>query len=399
MRRSASAVFLAAALLAVLYATLSPAPLADSAAAWRVRWRPAPGDVLRNFVLFVPLGAAWAARGASARSALLGALALSALLELAQLGIPGRYGSPWDALGNTLGAGCGARLAREARRWLAPSRAAAQRLALAAGALATGSLLLGGWIAAPSPPAGDYFAHWTPAMAKWSATDTSLRAASLGGSPLPHGALADSDALRRALAGDFDLRLAALAGRPTADLAALLWLTNQGGHEVLLVGVEGSDLILRWPGRGAPLGLELPPLRLPERLAQLPPGAPFELLLARRGAESCVVLGASRTCGLGASAGDGWRVLAPELRLPPGLREGLAAAWIGALWLPLGFWFTPSAGPLLALSMTGAATLFTPRLGSLLPTPPSQLIAAALGFFLGALLRRVWRAREAVVPT
>ena len=395
MRRFASALFLAAALLIVIYATLSPAMLTEASSLGRVRWRPVPGDLLRNVVLFIPLGAAWGARGARPTLVLAGALALSVLLELAQLAIPGRYSSPWDTLGNTAGAGFGAGMTHEARRWLAPSRAAAQRLALAAGALAAGWLALGGWLALPSPPPGAYFAHWTPSLPNLFPIDARLRAASLAGLPLPVGSLADSDRLRRALAGDFALRLAVIAGRPTQGLAALLWLTNERGREVLLVGVERSDLILRWPGRGTGLGLETAPLHLPGFLEQQQPGTPFELLVERRGAETRITQGASRSAGLGLTLGDGWRVLAPELRLPPLVRDGLAAAWLGTLWLPIGFWFAPSAGPLVALAGAGAATLLTPRLGGLLPTPSWQLVAAALGFALGALLRRRQRARMA----
>ena len=399
MRRSVSAVFLAAALVAVLYATLSPEDPIDHSLSERLRWRPLPGDLLRNLVLFVPLGAAWVARGAAPRSAVAGALVLSVLLELAQLAIPGRYGSPWDALGNTAGAGVGALLARDARRWLTPSPSGRSRLALVAGALAAGWIALAGWLESPSPPAGGYFAHWTPALPNLFPIDASLRTASLDGSPLPHGRLTDSDGLRLALAGDFLLRLEAVAGRPTDGLAALLWLTNEHGREVLLVGVERRDLILRWPGRGADLALETAPLRLPELLAQLRPGAPFRLLLARRGAETCVTLDTHRTCGLGDTVGDGWRLLAPELRLAPRVRDASAAAWIGALWLPVGYGFAPAAGPLAALAAVAAVTLFTPRFASLLPTPWWQLVAAALGFAFGLALQRWRRGREASLPT
>jgi hypothetical protein len=388
MRRSASAVFLAAALAAVLYATLSPASPIDLPMAARLRWHPVPGDLLRNLVLFVPLGAAWVARGAATRTAVAGALALAVLLEIVQLAIPGRYASPWDALGNTAGAWVGARLARDAWRWRRPSPSDRVRLALAAGALAAGWIALGGWIASPSPPAGDYFAHWTPSLPHLAPIDATLRGAWLDGTSLPHGRLADADRLRRVLAGDLSLRLEAVAGRPTRGLAALLWLTNEDGREVLLVGVERSDLVLRWPGRGAPLGLAAAPLRLPDFFERLRLGAPFELLLTRRGAESCVALGGDRICGLGHTVGDGWRLLASELRLAPRVREGLAAAWIGALWLPIGYGFALAAAPLAAVAAAAAATLVTPRFAGLLPTPWWQLTAAALGFALGLVLQR-----------
>jgi glucose/arabinose dehydrogenase len=224
-----------------------------------------------------------------------------------------------------------------------------------------------------------------------------VQGAWLAGIPLPVGPLAESDRVRRALAGDFELRLAATAGHATDGLGALLWLTNQRGHEALLVGVQGSDLILRWPGPGTRHGLPAAPLRLAGFFEPSPPGAGFELRIQRRGAETRVARDAAQAEVLGPWLGDGWRLLAPELRLSPAARSLLAAAWLGGLWLPLGFWFAPSAGPIAALAAAAAAMLLAPRVGSLLPTPGWQLAAAAIGFALGLLLQR--RARPVALLT
>jgi hypothetical protein len=81
-------------------------------------------DLVLNVVLFVPLGVALAWWGARPGRALAIGLALSVAIEIAQLGLPGRFATLRDAACNAAGAWLGAVLALHLARWLAPSRAA-----------------------------------------------------------------------------------------------------------------------------------------------------------------------------------------------------------------------------------------------------------------------------------
>lgn len=116
-----SNVALAAALAFILILTLTPThaqhevhlrPFHDVVAAFDPTL-----DVLRlfgvigNIVLFAPLGAVLRFRGVALRRAAVLGLALSAAIEVTQLGVPGRTTSVDDVLLNTLGAVLGYLLA------------------------------------------------------------------------------------------------------------------------------------------------------------------------------------------------------------------------------------------------------------------------------------------------
>ena len=94
--------FLGLALLAILTATLWPLPSRE-AGGWLgciVCGNRGAADVLLNVFLFVPFGAALALeRRSISQCALFGAL-LSAVIEVAQLYIPGRDSSIGDVLSN-----------------------------------------------------------------------------------------------------------------------------------------------------------------------------------------------------------------------------------------------------------------------------------------------------------
>lgn len=81
------------------------------------------GEIMGNFLLLLPLGAAVAVRrpaGSGWRRPLLSAVgllaAMSCGIEIAQLALPGRYFEPWDILLNTTGAAAGAGAALALRR-------------------------------------------------------------------------------------------------------------------------------------------------------------------------------------------------------------------------------------------------------------------------------------------
>jgi len=104
-------------------------------AALRLLWQVDPADVAANAAMFLPLGflgrLTWPApRDRWALKPLLQGLALSLLLESAQLFLPSRFSSPVDVLSNGLGAWGGALAHDWLMRRLQPGPALAGRLAL-----------------------------------------------------------------------------------------------------------------------------------------------------------------------------------------------------------------------------------------------------------------------------
>jgi hypothetical protein len=263
--------------------------------------------------------------------------------------------------------------------------------------LAATALLL-----APAPTRATFYGHRTPDLAHLAPYQGSVLSASLDGIVIPHGEIEESDALRASLAGSFALNLHAIAGPPPPSLAALLLITDLHRTEILLVGPDREDLIVRYRTRGDGLGLETPRVRLRRALLAVAPGADLEVDVQRAGADLCIALDGRRACGLGFTLGDGWQLIAPDLRALDAARPLLAALWIALLFAPLGFWMRGSAADLLAGAAALAVLFVLPGALRLLPTPPMQLGAAACGAALGAVVRRLIeasprRARSAVV--
>ena len=261
-------------------------------------------------------------------------------------------------------------------------------LALATGLGIIAVLTATAILLAPATTRATFYGHRTPDLAHLARYGGSVLSASIDGIVIPHGEIADSDALRARLAGSFGLHLRAVAGPPPAGLAALVLVTDEDRTEILLVGPDREDLVVRYRTRGDRLGLERARFRLPGALHAIAPGAAFELDVQRAGADWCVALDGRRTCGLGLTAGDGWMVLAPELRFLDALRPGLGAIWIAILFAPLGFWMRRGVSGLLAFAAALAALVSLPGAMGLLATPLSQIGAALCGAALGAFVRR-----------
>lgn len=398
-RRADAAVALAVAAIAAL--TLVPATAPGSQAPGILRLAlPSLADILRNVALFVPLGAALAIRGLRPGSALALAGLLSATLEAAQLGIPGRYPSPWDVATNTLGAGLGILWVARVRRRATRDRGGLRVSRTWAWGAPVLALLATAWLAKPLLPDGRYYAHAPPRLAHFEPYTGRLEHAVLDGRPLGHGPLADTEAVRTALAGPFALALDLRKGSPPRELSALFLLTDERNREILLVGVEGEDVVVRYRDRAAALGLEPRLLRADDALAGVPARAPVHLRLHRGRDRFTLGIDGQPRRTLGPTLGRGWACVTPGWPLAAGLRAAIDTAWIALLWLGPGLAYRPRAASRLAVAVGVGLMLALPRLTFLMPTPPAQWLGAALGFGAGRLVRRgrAW-AREAPPPS
>ena len=69
----------------------------------------------------------------------------------------------------------------------------------------------------------------------------------------------------------------------------------------------------------------------------------------------------------------------------------LGLAWMAGLLLPVGFWGRAWGDRALAAGIVGAALTGTPLVTAVLPSRPSEWLAAAAGLLLGTWLRRIAR--------
>jgi VanZ family protein len=379
---------------AILVATLTPdVRFTDAAPIPPIESAPfSLSDFARNVILFAPLGASLLWGGVAARRAIGLAALLSAGVELAQgwLPIPGRDASAGDLLANTAGAGLGIALFRSGATWLRPSPVRSGHLAVAAGVAAAAVLCATGLLLVPAPTDAEYFGLHSPSLAHLAPYDGSVIDAAIDDTGIPLGSLSDSARIRARLGGDYAVRLRARAGSaPPPYLAAWLMIADAAQNEILLLGPDRDDLVYRYRSRGYALGFETASLRLPHALRRIAPGDEVAISVQRLGGDLCVAVDRAPQCGLGPTLGDGWSLLAPDYRILAQWRPVVCAAWLAALFAPLGYWGRRTAANAAVWAAAAGALVLVPAVAALRPTPVSQFAGAGCGALFGAVARRL----------
>jgi hypothetical protein len=343
----------------------------------------AVADGVLNAALFLPLGAALSVAGWRPwRTITLGAL-LSCGVETAQFVIPGREPSLSDVLFNTLGSALGVALAHSAPAvWRAMPRRA-DVLSIAGALCAASVITLTGVLLAPSFPEDAYYGGWTPRFGHLEWYGGRVMEASVDGLEIPEGVLRNSPQVRQQLLANAAVHVLARAGPPPQGLAPLFTVHDQHHHEILLLGVDGDDLVFRYRTRAVAWGFIGPELRAWGALRGIRWRTPLTVIVHRAGYGYCVSVNATERCGLGYTIGTGWALLLGNQPVSIWLRPTLNVAWLAALFFPSGIWarfgwtFAATAG--LAL----ASLLLLPAPIGLLPTPRAELLGALAGLLAG----------------
>ncbi len=302
-------------------------------------------DAILNVFLFAPFGAALVLAGWRVGWVVLTAALLSTGIEATQLGLVGRYASVGDVIWNTTGAALAALLAARAgsiRAWVVTHRRAAGAALVALPVVVVGATA---WLLLPAPQEGTYYGQWTadlgPSLGVYRGR---IFQATIGDQPAPSRRLRDSAASRRAILAGEPIRLRFVAGAPPARLAPIFSIYDGRHHEVLLLGAEGDDMVLRIRRKAEALRLDEPTLRWRGALAGIAPGDTITAALRRSGpwgfclkvtrpgpsADGCAEVGAWR----------GWALLADPSDAPPWMRSAADVVWVlaGVAVAALGLW-------------------------------------------------------------
>jgi VanZ family protein len=390
--RPARAALLTLAVSFVLAATLYPAG-GERSPEWQgciVCGEKGLADVLVNIILFMPLGAGLAlTRWGALRLTITGWL-LSGAVECAQFFIPGRDPSLGDLLFNTLGTLAGAALVRTAPWWLRPRATTVATLAgtvIAVAAIGGTLALLG-----PQLPHSTYYGQWTANLEHLFWYRGRVLAATLGGTPLPPHRLTDSEAARgHLLAGD-TLQAAAVAGPRPPRFAPLVSIFDDHQREIVILGIEGDDLVWRRRTWAARFGLDQPDVRWRDALRGSRRGDRFTVAVWRERRGWCLARDAASRCGLGPTPGRAWALLMYPESLPPWMQAALDGCWVAGLCLPLGLWGR-RAGPRTAVpagAAVAAALVVAPLLAATPAVPLIEWAGAGAGGALGAAFSRWW---------
>lgn len=351
----------------------------------------AAADVVRNLLLYVPIGVSLALRGSSLGRAVIGGLLLSAALEALQAMVPGRSPSLRDILMNGAGTAAGVLLWRIAT---ARPRISSRTLDLAAGAWALAwvlQVLVHGWLETPSLPEGATW-HGVYAMqsGSMSATHALIETAQLGDLTIAPGRLPDSDAARRLLLAAAPLTVVLRPGPRVEGLAPWLSLVDDD-QEILLVASNGDALTVRVLTRGRAASFEATDVRADAFLRGTWGSDTMRIEVSRGEDGLCFERAGLRRCGLGRPVGRGWGHIVPMRSIPERGRLAMDAAWLLASGLGLGFFLRRSwAGAAAVAIVGGALAVLPPRIG-LQPVTALEAASLVTGVVVGMLGARLFR--------
>jgi hypothetical protein len=344
-------------------------------------------DALVNVILFAPLGLALALMGRTGIRWIGYAAALSATIEWAQLVIPGRDPSLGDVFFNTVGAAIGQLIAHVGLRCLATNERTAARLSFVASVAAVLVYGLTARLLAPMLPASNYQVWWTPKIHQLEWYHARGLHVTLGSMTLRAGEIPQTPEVRRLLLAGAPLHIEAIAGPRVRALGPLFVIADEREREVLLIGPDRDDLVLRYRTLAAEWRLDQPDVRLRGALARVARGDTMVIEARRTTSGTCLMLNGTGTCRLGYTIGSGWAMLLFPEHFPPWLQQLLGAAWVGAFTIPVGLLARKRPESLLALGFLVVGLFVLPGRSGLLPTPPLQLLGGSAGWLLGAALQ------------
>lgn len=371
-------------------------------------------DVVRNLLLFIPLGVAGALLGWRWPRGLAAGFLLSLAVESLQLWvIPGRDPSLSDLLTNTTGTAIGFGVAASWRYWGTPTVRGARTLA-AAGAVAWAAFLAASaaglqWDAPPLPY---QMTLLPPPFAGVREYEGPVYDRSLNGRPPSD---ADGGAALAAAIASGRLSVGATVGPmyPPGLLRPLVAFYRPDWTSALLFGQQRRGLVLRLRTRAEAARLQGPRFVLHDVFPDLAEastaaGRAQRITIGARVDGARVELSAERD-GRHHSATRwrrlslGWTFIMPTFPLLYRLAPLLGALWLAAPLLPLGYWtrrgLRPTAGARARLAaaafgatVAAALLIVASAGGGLAPPSPLEwaalLAAGAAGWTLGAATSR-----------
>ena len=345
--KKAAGVLVVVALLFIAMMTLKPVTASATLPVWCIVCGTLGGvDFALNLVLFVPLGMGlrWLFPGWKVPLAI-GVLTTLIVETLQWQVIPGRDASLGDLLANSIGTLVGAWLAVEGVRWLTATPASARRMAglfaLVAAAVVAGSA----WLLRPVSTRFPQWSQWKPPRRNLDLFQGRLFTVDLNGVPIHPTEVLLPDRSIDAESRSLTVR-ATVTGhlQPTRRQAIIVRIANPIEEGFALVQWKDA---LAFRSHMAAARLRLRPLLagydgafgVPAVGAE---GNGAELTILARSSPRAMMISISDslrtdTVTLRRTVGFAWAMFLPRDVALTSHWWPVNAAWLGALWLPLGF--------------------------------------------------------------
>lgn len=344
-------------------------------------------DFVRNIILFVPFGLALRMTGLSLRAAIIIGVVVSGAIEIAQMGIPGRFSSFSDVVSNPFGTACGAFLPRIWDRFRVVSGRTAGRWAIAAFSFFAIAVAVTGYLVQPIHTSDSpYYGQWTANLGYMGWYRGRVLEATLDGSvDLPSTILENTSEVKSLLTAGAEIRINALGGPPVNRLSPLFSISDGNQVEILVIGPDGPDLVVRRRTRGFALGLDQPFLRFQGQFRDIGVGDSIAFSLSGLQPNICIAFNAQEFCNQGFSAGVGWSLLLFSETFPASLKIALSSIWLAVLVFPSALLATRGGRHYLIAAVLGVGLVLVavPPLVALKPISTAEALGVFVGFVLG----------------
>ena len=364
-------------------------------------------DFVLNVLLFVPLGVVLLPFARRVLPATLLGLATSTFIEALQLHIvAGRDAALGDVIANTIGAALGAWLCANASALWAPAAKHRWTRPLAWGFTVAATLGLSAYAVVPRFRGESIAVQFQPVRHGYATFEGTLLRMSVAGVPVRPAMW-----LRKAEHPDIfshaapSVSAVLQAGPSVANIAPIARLSSPS-VEGFMIARRGNDLVYRFLSGARNLRLRAPLYVLPGAFAEPAGTATPDSLSAvvDRGTVHLDVCHADGRCTSGLSAVSvdrGWMLFAPWDIASGRVIATLSALWMGALFLPLGYWSHDlsrrgAAALAGAVLVSGAALL--PQLAGAHVAPPAAWTAALCGIAAGLMAAGIAERRLATDP-
>ena len=358
-------------------------------------------DGILNVLLFVPLGIALMTATGNARRVVVLAMTLSIGIEILQGMIPGRYPTLGDVVYNTVGGATGITLAMSAKRLLQPSRRMAGFLTVGAGTASAAILFAGGVLMAPSFPSTVYYGQWTADLHYMEAYEGQVLEASLGSMFLASEKTSDPELAVRLLRSGAPLTARVVAGPAPPALAPIVSILDESAVEILVLGADATDLVLRVRYRANDFRLDRPDLRVRGALAATRPGDTIRLRAENTLEGYSLWLDEHEYPPLKHTPGEGWALLLHPEHTAPWVDSTLGLAWVAGPLILAGWWAPGLGWAAVALSLAVSGMAMAATVGPLTEMAEVEILAAIGAVMLGVALRRTlgWSVHRATASS